>query len=187
MIETLSRLLDPIKRRLNLLVGRGILNLSKDDGSGNQRFQVSLMADEVRDDMERLQEYGFTSRPLAGSEGILLFPGGTREIGYIIAVDDRRYRLKPLEEGEVAIYTDEGDKIHLKRGGTIEILAATKVIVNSPAVELGDGTLEKIVNGEAFQTLFNNHTHTGNLGAPTSPPLSPMTPSHLSATVKAAT
>jgi len=28
--------------------------------------------------------------------------------------------------------------------------------------------------------LFNQHTHVGNLGAPTSPPIVPMTPAQLS-------
>jgi len=186
MIDALQRLLEPIRRRLALLMGKGIVTLSKED-QGNQRLQVQLLADEVRDDMERLQEYGFTSRPLSGAEAVVLFPNGSRELGLVIAIDDRRYRLQPLEEGEVALYTDEGDKVHMKRGGTIEIVAASMVKVDSPAIELGSGTLEKLVNGEAFQTLFNNHVHTGNLGAPTSPPMNPMTPSHLSQTVKAAT
>jgi phage baseplate assembly protein V len=187
MIDALLKLLEPIKRRISLLIGRSILLLGDDSGSGNQRFQVSLMAEEIRDDMERFQEYGFTSKPIAGAEGIVLFPGGTREIGYIIATDDRRFRFKPLGEGEVAIYTTLGDRIHLKATGEIEINAMMKVVVNSPSVELGSGSLESLVNGEAFQTLFNNHVHTGNLGAPTSPPMSPMTTSHLSQTVKAAT
>lgn len=187
MIDAIQRLLEPIKRKFYLIIGRGIINLTDDSGSGNQRVQVSLYADEVRDKMERLQEYGFASRPKAGSEAVLLFPGGTREIGFIIATDDRRYRLKPLEEGEVALYTDEGDKIHIKRGGQIEITAASKVVVKSPAIELGEGALEKALNGEAFQTFFNSHTHLGNLGAPTGPPISPSTPSHLSGVVKIGT
>ena len=184
-IDSVVKLLEPIKRRIALLIGRGIVSLT-DDSKGVQRLQMTLLAGETRDKVERLQDYGFTSRPLSGSEAVVLFPNGSREYGLVIAVEDRRYRMKSLEEGEVAIYTDEGDAIHLKRGGTIEITAAAKVVVKTAAVELGDGALEKVVNGETFQAYFNGHKHTGNLGAPTSGPIIPMDSSHLSAVVKAA-
>lgn len=56
-------------------------------------------------------------------------------------VADRRYRLKGLESGEVAIYTDEGDKVHLKRGkvidietGTLNIKAAVAVNFDTPQI-----------------------------------------------------
>lgn len=188
MIDSVIQLLEPLSRRISLLVARGVIRLTKDGGAGNQRLQADLLAGETRDDLERVQEYGFTSRPKSGSEAVVIFPGGNREFGLVIAVDDRRYRLKSLQEGEVALYTDEGDRVHLKRGGLIEIQAASKVVVNSPSVELGSGTLEKAINGEAFQTFFNSHTHTSaSSGAPTSPPISPMTSGQLSSKVKVAT
>lgn len=185
MIAQLSKLLEPLKRKLSLIVGRGVIQLTTDE-TANQRAQASLLAGEVRDGLERFQEYGFTSRPLPGAEAVVLFPGGNREFGLIVAVEDRRYRLKSLAEGEVCLYTDEGDKIHLKRGGLIEIKAASKVVVQSPAVEIGSGSLEKVLNGEAFQTFFNNHRHIGNLGVPTSTPVEASPASHLSGVVKAA-
>lgn len=183
--DFIQTLLEPIRRRIALLIGRGVVRLSYDD-AGVQRLQLDLLAGETRDKIERFQEYGLSSRPKSGAEAIVLFPNGSREFGLVVAVEDRRFRLKALEEGEVALYTDEGDSIHLKRSGNIEITAATKVVVKSPAVELGEGSLESLVNGETFQSFFNSHTHTGNLGAPTSPPMSPMNSSHLSQIVKAA-
>jgi len=105
---------------------------------------------------EYMQHYGFTSRPLQGGEAILLKDGN---VVYVIGSDDRRYRIA-LQEGEVALYTDEGDKVHLKRGGNIEITAGTKITLNAPAVELGDGTLYKLID-ERFKTLYDGHTHSG--------------------------
>ena len=49
-------------------------------------------------------------------------------------IADRRYRLQALANGEVAIYTDEGDKIHFKRGRIIDIETATLNIRASSAV-----------------------------------------------------
>lgn len=188
MIDDIRKLIEPVSRRISLLVSRGVIRLTKDSTAGNQRLQADLLAGETRDDLERVQEYGFTSRPLSGAEAVVIFPGGSREFGLVIAVDDRRYRIKTLEEGEVALYTDEGDKVHLKRGGLIEIQAASKVVVSSPLVELGAGTLEKAINGEAFQTFFNSHVHTSTpSGSPTTPPTSPMTSGQLSTKVKVAT
>lgn len=59
----------------------------------------------------------------------------------VLVVADRRYRLKALAEGEVAIYTDEGDKIHFKRGRIIDIDTATLNIRASSAVNIDTPTL----------------------------------------------
>ena len=87
-------------------------------------FSATGRTDESFDQREYFQHYGYTSRPLPGAEIIII-----REGNHIIAIgsDDRRYRLA-VEEGEVALYTDEGDKIHLKRDKTIEIVSGNKLI-----------------------------------------------------------
>jgi len=74
-------------------------------------FSASGRANESFSDREYFQHYGFTSRPREGAE-IIIIREGNHIIG--IASDDRRYRLA-IEDGEVALYTDEGDYIHLKR------------------------------------------------------------------------
>jgi phage gp45-like len=86
-------------------------------------FSATGRTDESFDQREYFQHYGFTSRPQTGAEIIII-----REGNHIIAVasDDRRYRLA-VENGEVAIYTDEGDKVHLKRGNNIEVVCGNKL------------------------------------------------------------
>jgi len=88
---------------------------------------------------EFLQQYGLSSRPLADAEGICLKKGNQI---FLIATDDRRYRVA-LEEGEVAIFTDEGDVVHLKRGneiliqtGKLTVEASTEVEITAPAMTL---------------------------------------------------
>lgn len=97
-----------------------------------KRFSAFGRPDEEFSDREYFQHYGFTSRPLADGEMVVI-----REGNHIVAIasDDRRYRLA-LEAGEVALYTDEGDKIHLRRGRRIEVVAGAKVVVTSPEVEV---------------------------------------------------
>lgn len=132
-MQALQRLMRPLAQRVQLMVGRAMLQLVN-DGTALQSLQVALLADELRGDVERFQQYGFTSHPKPGAEAVALSVAGSRDHVIVVAVDDRRYRLKGLAEGEVAIYTDEGDHIVIKRGGTIEVLAATKVDVRTPLV-----------------------------------------------------
>ncbi|WP_328184617.1 phage baseplate assembly protein V [Marinobacter sp. OP 3.4] len=119
MRQNLARLLAPVWRRLRLLVSRGVVRLS-DDGRKLQVVQLDMLAGETAA-MERFQQYGFTCRPLDGAEAIALAVGGSRGHLVAIAVDDRRHRMKDMKNGEVALYTDEGDYIHMKRGRIVEV------------------------------------------------------------------
>lgn len=142
----MSEMLRDLRNRVMLTVARGVVTLVN-DALKMQTVQAQLLKREVRDGIERFQNYGWTSKPHPGAEGVFLFVGGNRDHGLCIAVDDRRYRLTGLADGEVAIYTDEGDKIHLKRGRvaeveteTLRINAGTKVEINTPVYELNAGT-----------------------------------------------
>lgn len=128
-----------LSARVAGLVSRAVVR-RVDDSKKRQVLQLGLLEGETRDGLEHFQHYGFTSVPLAGAEGVALFVGGERDHGLVVAVDDRRYRLVGLEDGEVALYTDQGDKLVFKRGGTVELTAATKVVVSSPLVELTGNT-----------------------------------------------
>jgi phage baseplate assembly protein V len=87
-------------------------------------------------DRELFQHYGFTSRPLAGSEVIFI-----RQGNHFIAIasDDRRYRIT-LEAGELALYDDQGQKVHLKRDGIIEVVATEKLIASCKEAEISAST-----------------------------------------------
>lgn len=134
-LRAVNRLLAPLARRMRLMVGRSFVHLI-DDARNLQELQVEILNDDVADGAERFQEYGFTSHPKRGAEAIVLCVGGSRAHPVIVAVDDRRFRLKSLAEGEVALYTDEGDYVWFKRGRNIEVVAGTKAKVTSPLVEV---------------------------------------------------
>lgn len=140
----LQRAMNPIRQRLASMFSRAVVLLVQDTLK-LQGLQISLLADEVRDDVERFQNYGFTSHPLPGAEAVAASVAGNRDHVLVIAVDDRRYRLRGLAAGEVAIYSDEGDKVVLKRGGVIEVTAATKLRLVTPLVEC-TGALHAVGN-----------------------------------------
>ncbi len=115
-------------------LARGVVALV-DAGRKLQGLQMRLTADEVKDGMEHFEPYGFTSNPLPGAEGLAAFLGGDRSHGVVVCVADRRFRLQALKSGEVAVYTDEGDCLHFKRGRVIEIQTLTLKVKADTAVE----------------------------------------------------
>lgn len=137
---SLDKLLAPLKRRVALMVSRAVVRLV-DDSLKMQEVQIGLLAGEVASDVERFQEYGFTSVPLEGAEAVALAVGGSRAHLVVVATDDRRHRLSGLQDGEVALYNDEGSYIKLKRGMKIEIVGSAGVLIGAGdnAQALGDG------------------------------------------------
>jgi phage baseplate assembly protein V len=118
---------------LKNLLARGVVSLVNAAGK-MQGMQVKLLAGEVKDGMEHFEPYGFTSNPQAGAEVLAAFFGGDRSHGVIICAGDRRFRLQNTAPGEVALYTDEGDKLHFKRGRVIEIETLTLKVKAQTAV-----------------------------------------------------
>lgn len=127
-----ARALQALARRIRMAVARGVVRLVK-DGLMIQGLQVTVLDGETVN-VQRFQEYGFTSVPLAGAEAVLAAIAGARSHLVAIAVDDGRHRLKGLQDGEVALYTDEGDSIVLKRGRIIAVTAGAQLNVSAPQV-----------------------------------------------------
>lgn len=132
----------PIKQRIMMAIARCVIDAIT-DSDGLQRVRLSVFADETLNDVERVQQYGLTSNPPAGSEGVVLFPFGSRDHGVLIAVDHRTSRKKNLASGEVAIYTDEGDYVLFKRGRIVEITTQT-LEVNATTITLNASTAATI-------------------------------------------
>lgn len=85
-------------------------------------------------------------------------------------------------DGEINIFT-ESNNITVQTDQKVEV-KCDNAYVNSPNIELGETALEQVIKGNTFQALFNSHTHVGNLGAPTTPPMVPLTGTELSQVTK---
>lgn len=147
-------MLRPLATRIANLVARAVVTLVDDD-ERMQLVQLGVLSGETRGDVERVQNYGFTSVPLEGAEAVVLFVGGRRDHGLAVAVDDRRHRLTGLEPGEVAIYNDQGSSVVLKANGDIEVSAAGNVVVNGGSTPVAK---------EGSATTGHTHTLTGTAG-----------------------
>lgn len=150
MMNLINKMMAPLKRRVMGMISRAVIEAIK-DSSGIQQLNIAAMAEEKYTNVPRVQEYGFTSHPLPGAEAVTVFLGGSRDAGVVIAVDDKRYRLTALAQGEVALYDDLGSKVHLKRGGNIDIQTSTKVKLIAPNTEV-TGNLKVLGNLEVVGT-----------------------------------
>lgn len=155
-----------IWNRVMMTVARAVVSLV-DDSAGRQRMQLQLLKDEFKSDVERMQNYGMTSHPPVGSDAAVVFVAGNREQGIILAVENRQYRLKGLEQGEVALYDDLGSVVHLTREGPL-IRSSLPMRVEVPHT---DWTGSMSITGDVETTgrLTNNgkdvgstHTHANN-------------------------
>ena len=109
---------------LKSMLARGTVVLAN-AGKKMQSLQIRLTAGELKDGVEHFEPYGVTSNPHPGAEVLTAFLGGDRSHAVVVVASDRRYRISEVAPGEVVIYTDEGDKIHFKRGHVIDIETQT--------------------------------------------------------------
>lgn len=148
---------------------RGVLTMVNASGPV-QLVQGDGLATEQGQDDELFQHYGYTSNPPPGTMKIVLPIGGKTSHSIIIATEHGSYRLKNLESGEVALYTDEGDSIILKRGRLIEattqtfrlntqvmeVNATTKIDFNTPVVTCSEqAVVQHRLTGNGSLTITN--------------------------------
>ena len=170
-------------RRIQLVVGRGRITTTDDSGPV-QKVQIQIGELETRDTTPRVAEYGFTSNPLPGCHGVVVFVGGDRSNGVILGTNDQSARLKDLKRGEVAIYDDQGQSVWLKRTGieingaglpikvfntpTVRVEADTSVTLATPLVHCTqDLTVEGLLTTLNFTMLAGGAANWGIGGAGT--------------------
>jgi phage baseplate assembly protein V len=151
---------------------RGIVKTVTAKAGAIMRFSASGRTGEQIEDREVFQQYGFASRPKAGAECIMIRSGA---VIVMVGSEDRRVKIA-LNEGDVALYTSEGNKIVLKPSGEVVVTSSGKIVLDSGTVELG-GTaqLKKLVH-EGILTALNTHVHStaaGPTGAAQTPLLAP--------------
>lgn len=156
-VDTIRKVVQPIQRRVMNLVARAVIQ-GIQDGGKIQKLQLTVMADETIDGIDRIQEFGFTSMPPIGAQAVLLSLGGNRDHCVVIATEHGPTRPKGLAAGESAVYS---------AGKYVVKVGAGKIEVGK------DGVFESAVVGETLCTLLGliiddlaQHVH----GPPGSPP-----------------
>jgi phage baseplate assembly protein V len=156
----MSSMMEQLGGRIASMLGFARITATKAlEGKGLRRVQVQFDQAEARDDTPVVQHYGVATRPKPGADAIVTFIGGNRSLGIIIATNDRRYQFE-LEEGEVALHTDEGDSVHLKRGRVVKITAGTALEIDTPLITT-TGRIEAVGDVKAGTISLQGHVHGG--------------------------
>jgi hypothetical protein len=98
--------------------------------------------------------------------------------------------LLTMKDGEVSIISASGVVVTVGSAG-VTIISGSDAVINaggnitlkSGTVDIGPNAQEPVVLGNRLLALFNAHVHPTPVG-PSGPPVSPMTPAQLSATVR---
>lgn len=165
----INRLWNNLKRKIFLIVARGILTEIDNSVSETQKIQVKLLDGETITGIDRFQEYGFENYPfLVNGESIILFVNGNRnaEKGLSIVSNNRKYRPTDLEEGDVCIYRKDSNdtnanRIWLKKtDNTIHISTYDKkeIIIDTNKIEIKDND----GNDSIWDTNGIKHTDKNN-------------------------
>jgi phage baseplate assembly protein V len=142
MVAGLHRALEPLRRRMDGLVRRAVVR-AVDDAGGRQTVQAEGLAGDLRDQREHFQPYGFSGHALPGAECLMLSVGGGAGHTVVIGVEDRRYRLAATQPGEVALYDDQGQVVHLTRDGIV-IRSSNPITVEGQVVTVRATELARI-------------------------------------------
>lgn len=132
-----------LRSRILGMVSRGVVR-RVNDGPMLQELDVDLLGKTPKTGQarrgalaaEHFHPYGLSSSPLPGSEAALVFCQGDPAHPLVVAVSDRRERPTGLSAGEVVLYSNAGQRVHLKADGTLRVSSPTKVEVDAPEVAL---------------------------------------------------
>ena len=113
MINQVKQQIDRALGRIRLAF-RGVL--SQTNSAPNVMLvSADALSGEPLKGVEYFQHFGLTSRPPKGSMMVAVPLGGKTAHAVVIATEHGSYRIKSLEEGEVALYDDQGQSIQIKR------------------------------------------------------------------------
>ncbi|HQR97570.1 MULTISPECIES: phage baseplate assembly protein V [unclassified Polaromonas] len=101
-----------------------------------QRVEAEGLAGEELPGLELMQQFGFTSAPPAGSQLIIIPLGGRTSASVVVATEHGAFRFKLDNQGETAIYNQWGDLIHLRKDRSIRVVAALKVEMETPLLNV---------------------------------------------------
>lgn len=111
--RALQRLMSSVLARIRRVCMGAIIR--RVDDSGNlQKMQIESLGHSVYDNVEKFEQFGFTSNPPAGLDAVIIERCGKY---IIVAIGDRKYRIKNLESGDTAIYDIRGQIIKLNGDG----------------------------------------------------------------------
>ena len=150
--QDFGRWIQPIKRKISLLVSRGILS-NITNSKKTQLIQTKELDGGLNSDVERLQQYGLETYPVIDeiSETVNLNIAGLKDRAINIIVHNRDLRPTDLTEGQVCLYSKDSsdsntNRITIKPTNEIEIKTkdGNNILINSSGIVIKDKSENKI-------------------------------------------
>lgn len=175
----MDSLIHRVARRVLLAIGRARVTTVNDAGNV-QLAQVQSNDLETIDNMPRLAEFGLTSNPPVGTDVTVVFIGGDRGNGVIVATGHQASRPKGLKPGETMIYSQDGKSVYLtaaggivvdakgqnvtvNNAGTATINASMSVTLNTPVLKVSGDIIDNYSSNlhsmAQMRSIYNTHTH----------------------------
>lgn len=126
-MKALGKLERKLMARVRGVVRRAVIG-RVDAEAGTQTLQAKTLADDVRDEVELFEPYGFTSSPPDGCEALVFSVGADSSHRVALAAGDRTRRLA-VDAGEVAVYHESGSRLIMRTDGSIEVYPAEGQVV----------------------------------------------------------
>ena len=155
-------------RRIWNLVAFGTLSAVNDSGTV-QTVQVQIGPDEIRDGAPNVQLFGLSGNPPVGTDVVMIFPGGDRANGVVVASNHQGSRPTGQAAGETTLFNAFRMTIMLTENGIV-IDGGGKAITfqNTPSIAMGtpSSTTDLYVSGDllhrygsAAQIGLGTHKH----------------------------
>ncbi|ELL9332596.1 phage baseplate assembly protein V [Vibrio fluvialis] len=126
MKRYVDRQLAPVRRRLQSMASRGLVTSVSED-TQRQKLQLVLESNESGDNIERFQDYGFSSFPPKNSEAVVMALNGCAAKRVAVAVEKKELRPKG-EQDDVFIYHADGHFIRLTKDRKLIISVAEAIL-----------------------------------------------------------
>lgn len=179
-LQQVHNMLERLQRKVAMTIAPVIITATDDSGPVH-RAQVRVNGTPERiDNVAVSQLYGFASHAMAGTDATAIFVGGDRSNVVIVSTGNQKARKRGLATGEVALYTDEGDYVLLRRGKIVEVVAqeqctittrtatikaSDKVRVEAPRLECTGDIIDncdtRTHTAADDRAIYNTHTHPG--------------------------
>lgn len=164
LLRAVQRTSEPLNRRLRALVSRASVT-AVNDTSKAQLVQVTVLSGERLSEVVRLQNFGHSAVPPAGSTALLISIGGSRTHCVVIGADHAS-RPRELAAGESQLYNELGDFVWLKADGETHLKARVKATVEAPEIHAkGNLTVEGTTLLKGAVTMQQTLAVTGNVTA----------------------
>ena len=160
---------DAMEHRTHIV--RGLVQSANDAGAA-QTVTVTTHDGVTRADVPVMQPYGFSSSaPIDGAVTLVLSVGGDAGDPVALTVGNLSFRFGKLGTGEVVMHDLDGNRVHIRAGGTIEVWAASQVTINAPNVVIngnltvsGDISDQNGTHGTVavLRGDYNAHKHGGS-------------------------